>query len=439
MNNKPFQLAFIFMFTLLLMACSAKTTVTPSEILPTSTTQSNEIVQTAMPDVQPVSVVFVKDGDIRIWDETQGQSETLYSAGDVLSVSVSDDNQVIAFIRRSVVRQSDIEWYEQSELWVIDRNGGNPRQLVAADVLREYLNVSERDSSAFLQMGWIPNTHDLLFSVTKYIVQAEGLSHAFPQGVFRVDTGTGSNTTLIGMDRSLRFSASPNGQEIALMSTTGLSFINADGTYRREDVLTYPDVSTTAMVFPSGVWAEDSRAFLITGFIESGSIGVMNFNLWRVSTDGSSIDKLATIKEDSHPNSVYYSPDGKYATFYRWPDATWTITPLAFEVGPLAIPYTIELGFANLHWSPSGDAFAINGMNLERLCPDATLNTDVCGDPFKLDGMVAVIKWIDHSTFLYLTREPEKLFLGRLDGTNLLIITWLPEEYPGAGSFSVVK
>jgi hypothetical protein len=439
MNHKTSPLILIFIFTLLLMACTAKKTATPTESLPTSTVRPTEIAPTAPSGGQPVSVVFVKEGDIKVWDQTSDQSETLFSAGDVISLSVSDDNQVIAFIRRSVVRQSDIEWYEQSELWAINRNGEAPRQLLSAEGLRELIQASERDSSAFLQMEWIPHTHSLLFSGTKYIVQGEGLSHAYPQGVFLVESGTGSITALFDMDRSLRFSASPDGREIALMSTSGLSFINTDGSNWRPEVLAYPDVSVTGSVFPSGVWTEDNRAFLITGFIESGSPGVLNFNLWLVFADGSTIDSLAGITADSHPASVTFSPDGKHASYHRWPDPAWFITPLAFEVGPLAIPSATEMGYANLHWSPSGDAFAINGEALTRLCPDATQNTDVCGDPINLEGTAAVIQWIDSSTFLYLTREPEKLFLGRLDGTDLLIVTWLPGEYPGAGSFSVVK
>lgn len=437
MNQKTYPL--IIFFTLMLMACAANPTVTPTRILPTSTTSPTDIAPTFPPTGQTVSVVFVKDGDIKVWDEVSDQSEILFSAGDVISLSMSDDNQMITFIRRSVVRQTDIEWYEQSELWVVNRIGEDSRQLLAAEDLRELLDASERDSSAFLQIEWIPHTHDLLFSGTKYIVQGEGLSHAYPQGVFLVDTETGSNTILAEVDKSLHFSASPDGREIALMSTTGLSFINSDGSNWRPDVLTYPDVSVTASVFPSGVWTKDNQAFLITGFIESGSIGVLNFNLWRVFADGSSIEALASITEDSHPASVNFSPNGKHAAFYRWPDPAWFITPLAFEVGAVEIPYATELVFANLHWSPSGDAFAINGETLFQLCPDATQNTDVCGDPIKLEGTVAVIKWIDSSTFLYLTREPEKLFLGRLDGTSLLIVTWLPGEYPSSGSFSVVK
>ena len=363
------------------------------------------------------------------------QSETLYASGDVISLSVSDDNQVIAFIRRSVVKKSDIEWYEQSELWAVNRNGEDPRQLLAAEDLRALLTTTERESSAFLQTEWVPTTHSLLFSGTKYIVQAEGLSHAYPQGVFLMDADTGSKTTMADVDKSLRFAASPDGRQVALMSTTGLSFINTDGSSLRADVLTYPDVSVTASVFPSGVWTKDNQAFLITSFVESGSVGVMHFNLLRVPVDGSSAETLASITVDSHPASVAYSPNGMYAAYYRWPDPAWVITPLAFEAGALEIPYTTEMGFANLHWSPSGDAYAINGESLDRLCPDATLNTDVCGDPLKLEGTVAVIKWIDSSTFLYQTREPDKLFLGRLDGTTRLIVDLAAGRISQLGEF----
>lgn len=446
MKQKTNPLIIIMIFTLVLVACGASPTTSPisteqptSADQPTSSEQPTEIAPTLPPTSQPVSVVFVKDGDIKVWNEASGQSETLYASGDVISLSVSDDNQVIAFIRRSVVKISDLEWYEQSALWAVNRNGENPRQLLAAEDLRALLTTNERESSAFMQTEWVPTTHSLLFSGTKYIVQAEGLSHASPQGVFLVDADLGSNTALAGVDKNLRFAASPDGRQVALMSTTTLSFINTDGSSLRADVLTYPDMSLTASIFPTGVWTKDSQAFLITSFIESGTPAVMHFNLLRVPVDGSSTGTLASITQDSHPASVTYSPDGKFAAYYIWPDPAWIITPLAFEAGALEIPYTTEMSFANLNWSPSGNAFAINGQSLDQLCPNATRNTDVCGSPVKLEGTLVVIKWIDSSTFLYLTREPDKLFLGRLDGTSLLIVTWLTEEYPNSGSFSAVK
>jgi hypothetical protein len=106
-------------------------------------------------------VAYVKDGNILVWDDGSGQSKTIYSAGDVIAVTMSDDGRVIAFLRRSVVKRSELDWYEQSALWAVGLNGGNPRELISVEELRRMLNVSETDSTNIPQMEWIPHTHRL--------------------------------------------------------------------------------------------------------------------------------------------------------------------------------------------------------------------------------------------------------------------------------------
>ncbi len=186
-------------------------------------------------------VVFVKDGDILVWDEATGQSETIFDAGDVIDVTLSDDGQVIAFLRRSVIQKSELEWYEQSALGAMERKGDTPRELISAETLRALLAAEENESTNIPQMEWIPRTHRLLYNGWTYIVQAEGESHAVPQGLFQVDADTLTQLTLVPVGKDLRFSPSPDGGQVALLSPTGLSFIAADGSDLRQDVLTFPE------------------------------------------------------------------------------------------------------------------------------------------------------------------------------------------------------
>jgi hypothetical protein len=86
-------------------------------------------------------VAFVKDGDILVWEEATGQSTTILEAGDVIALTMSDDGQVIAFLRRLVVQRSELDWYEQSALWAVDLNGGNPRELVSTEALRSAITL----------------------------------------------------------------------------------------------------------------------------------------------------------------------------------------------------------------------------------------------------------------------------------------------------------
>jgi WD40 repeat protein len=394
-----------------------------------------------------LAVAFVKDGNIRLWNESTGQIQTILNTGDVIAVTMSDDGQVIAFLRRSVVQLAAGEWFEQSALWAVDRNGGNPRELVSAESLRQRLNAAERDSTNIPQMQWIPGTHRLLFSGWKYIVIAEGESHAVPEGLYLVDADALTDVALISSGNNLHFVPSPDGGQVALMSPNSLGFINVDGSNPRSDILTYSSLLLPGPVFPTGVWTRDSQAFVVTASFENTSAG-MNFTVLRVPVDGSAPESLAEIL-GSEPGSTTFSPDGKYVAFVQSTDtqppeiAGWLITPLTPAAGPLAIPTKIEFeGFANLHWSPTGDPFT---RSLRRLCPDATSDSDVCDVRIHLDGTVAALQWIDGNRILFLTRNPSVLFLGKMDftgnmdGTTIPIIAWPLEDWVSSKSFTMAE
>jgi len=246
-------------------------TITPTAPLPTSTATPTGAAPTAQPAGQLGVVVFVKDGNIQVWGEATGQTETIFSSGDVIAVTMSDDGQVAAFLRRSPVKRSDLDWYEQSALWAVERDGGNPRELVSAEALRELLNAGETDSTNIPQMEWIPGTHRLLYTGWTYFVQAEGESHAIPRGLYLVDADSLTDTVLLPADNNLRFVLSPDGRQIALLSTTALGLIHVDGSKWRPDLFRYTAVGVPGRIIPSGVWTQDSSAFLIAAPTETES------------------------------------------------------------------------------------------------------------------------------------------------------------------------
>lgn len=427
MKNQIYLLSILLLAagSLLLNACGFTFEVLP---MPTST-PTVDTIESPLP-FGTMTVMFVKDGNIQVWEEATQQTRTIVNTGDVFSVKVSDDGQMIAFTRGSWV--GDVpDGYEQYALWAMNRDGGNLRELISAEVLRQQINPSERDSSNFYQLTWIPQSHQLIFSGTKYIAQAEGLSHAIPHGAYLVDTDKGSVAVLAEAAENPRFLPSPDGKQIALMSPSGMGFINADGSNKRQDVMTYAEVGLGYPLFPRGVWTQDSRAFVMTGSFESDPQLDINFTIWRIPVDGSSPEALATIT-GSDSNSVNFSPDGKSASFLQTTDqqppeiAGWFIKPLLPEAGPLAIPYYgKEAYLANLHWSPAGDAYAIKDQYLVQLCPNATQDSQVCGEPIDLgSGIITTLQWVDDSRFIFESIEPNTLSLGNLDGTITPLVTW---------------
>jgi sugar lactone lactonase YvrE len=410
-----------------------------ADVAPTATPVSlpAENVSTAAPSPSvpetssgAIVVVFIKDGNLQAWDEATQQTRIIVDTGDVFAVTASEDGQVIAFTRRSWVGEVS-DGYEQFALWAMSPDGGQPRELISAQDLRQRINPSERESSNFLQLGWVPQSHQLIFSGTKYIVQGEGLSHAIPQGAYLVDADQGSVIVLAESDEFLRFLPSPDGKQIALMSPSSVGFINTDGSNKRSDVLTYAEVGLTSPLFPVGVWTQDGRAFVVTGSFEQDPSYNFNFTIWRILMDGSSLKALASVT-GSVPNSVTFSPDGKSAAFLQTSEsqpaeiAGWFIKSLTPETGRLALPYYgKKASYANLHWSPAGEAFAIKDQDLLQLCPDATQDSQACGEQIHLgSGIITTLQWIDASRFLIESIEPNTLSLGKLDGTLTPIVTW---------------
>jgi hypothetical protein len=438
MQTRSFFKYVLFSVCLLSLSLSACLPTQPG-VVSTETPGSlpTESLSTEMPSPSEppaptgmLEVAFVKDGNLQVWDEATQQTRTIVNTGDVFTVTVSDDGQMIAFTRGSWVGDVS-DGYEQFSLWAMDRAGGNPRELVSAQDLRQRLDPGERESSNFFQLSWVPQSHQLIFSGTKYIAQAEGLSHAVPQGVYLVDTDNGPVTVLAEAAENFRFLPSPDGTQIALMSPSATSFINTDGSDRRQDVLTYAEVGLTGPLFPTGVWTQDSSAFVMTGSFEMDPEYNISFTIWRLPLDGSSPEALASFTA-SHPDSVTFSPDGKSASYIQYTDqqpseiAGWFIRSLLPEAGPLALPYYgKQSSYANLHWSPAGDAFAIKDQDLVQLCPDATQDSQVCGDPVHLgSGIITDLQWVDPSRFLFESIEPNNLSLGELDGTITPIVTW---------------
>ena len=246
---------------------------------------------------------------------------------------LSGDGQLVAFLRRSIVQSSDVDWREQSASWVVDLSGENPRELVSADTLRDLLGASETDSTNIPEMAWIPGTHRLLYNGWTYLVMAEGSLHAIPRGLYSVDADEGTQQVLVKAESILRFVVSPDGRQVALLSPTALAFVDADGSNLRPDVLTYAQVGVPGPLFPVGVWTEDSQAFVMTKPLEGNPAADIDFAILRVPADGSAPDELASVSR-SHPGSVTFSPDGMSAAYIQYTDevppeiAGWFITPL---------------------------------------------------------------------------------------------------------------
>ena len=418
---------FCIFLSVFLAGCAGTGTgaLPPPSISVTSTSsQSTPTVPTLMdlPDSRSALAFYIKDGNVHVWEEGSGEKGAIFDGGDAISVKLSPDRQKLAYLRRTIIRRSDVDWYEQSSLWAMDLDGGNLRQLISAEQLRQLIGSSDTDSSNMPQVEWIPGTHRLAFTGYNYIVQAEGESHAYPTGLFFVNADTSELEVLVPAGTSLKFSPAPDGQRFALMSLTGFGFLATDGSGQYQELFAYPKVGFGGAAWPSGVWTQDSSAFIL---VTGGEVR-------RVPLSGSPVETLATLS-DSHPDSVFFSPNGKNVSYVMGRE--WYVADLEESSRPVASTFGAYFFWRKILWSPAGIAYSLDGPNLVELCPDATRQSETCGKEFELGQAavengrkdspadIAYLEWIDSSRFLFTTFEPGDLYFGNLDGEVIPIST----------------
>ena len=375
-------------------------------------------------------VVFVKDGDVWVWEEASGQSQTVFDSGDVTRVEISDDGQLVAFVRRTLLDGNPR--YGRSSLWVVEWDGANPRELVSDAQLRSRLGASETDDTDFPEIAWIPNSHRLLYGVMFFP------AYIYSQGVYLVDADTLAGAELVPVTESADFAGSPDGEQVALLSNTGPFFVKVDDALSGEVAFTYPaggipGPGQYSLRAGSGIpslkaWTQDSGAVLVSRRIAFGG----ESTIWRVPVDGAAAEPLITLSGDY----VEFAPDGSVLAFVRGTGPGGVsgrfVVPLPEDLGPLAV----NRDTLGLSWSPSGSAFVIGGDEMTPLCTNATQAIEVCGPPFDFGEPVGPLEWIDRERFVYLASVPSRLLLGTLDG-SMTVIAEDPQVPPNANDGTI--
>ena len=364
-------------------------------------------------------VVYAKDGDIIVWDETTGESQVIIDSGDVIQVALSDDGQLVAFVR-TLPSEAGGSGHQESAVWVVERNGDDPRQLVSTDELRARLGASLTDSTSILCLEWIPNSHRLLYSGS-ISPPFEG-ERCYPVGtkvLYLVDVETLAGAELVlpeGGEET--FSPSPDGEYIAVGTQRGVSFVSVDDSLSGEVVFTPSGGGMSGRgPFTLRAWTQDSRAVLVRGSLVNEGNFTTRFTIWRVPVDGTPAQPLITFRGDRDQ----LAPDGSVVSFVRGigPGGVSErfFAPLHEDLGPLAV---IPDPFG-LSWSPGGSAYNLGWEAMSPLCPSAAQAVEVCEPAIAFGERVGSLEWLDRNRFLYVTSVPRRLIFGWLDGSATLI------------------
>ena len=380
--------------------------------------------QTVPPLEQPLEVRFLSDGNIWIWEEGISARQ-ISDTSDALRFTFSPDGEVIAFERLV----GDYPWGQfKIELWAIDREGNNLRQLVSAEQFDQFLPGREEAWVANVPTDyrWFASKHELTFGVYPYI-NAVGAGQA-AEGYWIVDTDTlelkkWADPQVIDFYGPKEIS-SPDGKLIARVDRESISLLSAGGSVMRKDALTYQpnnNAEGPGWGAPKVVWSSDSLTLKVLVWDED-AFGE-SFSTWEIPANGSPIRKLHTFSGIEFYSFI--APNQEYIAYLKRvkPMSNEHELHLAKFDGSADVIYATGYQLFFQGWAPDSFHFAYDLFATHR--PQLG---SLCGDPVPLVGKndtpATQITWVDGDRFLFAVGEagnPRELRLGQVGSESLLL------------------
>jgi hypothetical protein len=167
-------------------------------------------------------------------------------------------------------------------------------------------------------MDFLPGSHTLLFN-TRGVFEGPGL--AKNDDLLAINAATGQFISLLPRGEGGDFTASPTGDQIALVRPNSLSFADSNGANLRSEVMTFNPVITYSEYFfyPLPVWADDSVVIAVPQqdpfFAEEpGSV-------WEVNVEPQILTRPDGDLFGPQREFPIVSPDGSKLAFFRAADA----------------------------------------------------------------------------------------------------------------------
>jgi hypothetical protein len=413
------------------------TALTGEAPAPPPATDTPEVPTVTAP--RALQVAYVKNGNVYLW--TEGESRLgLTSTGDAVNVRISDDGQVIAYVRKNPT--NDFAY----ELWAVNTGDlTNARTLVSYEEFEALKAASPYPDARGLAPDFFkfqPGTHQLAYST---VPMFEGPGYA-PGGDLRlIDVDKMEKTTVFDFNEGGLFYFSPDGTQVALSNPDHISLANADGSNLRPNVLTYPLVGTYSeyQYHPRPHWSSDS-SYLRVAIPPEDTLAqpVPPTILWHIPTDGTPATQLGSIPAIpfAWPDTAFSPSLEKvgYASSTGEPSENRRELHIANADGSGDIVFATGVGVEFWQWTPDGTRFvyAINdgaerGVYLGQLSGGSTLIASI---PLDINQM----RWIDPSRFLYfqINGNEWELRISDVDGQNHAFIDTIPDS---VGSFDFTQ
>lgn len=379
-------------------------------------------------DTSKLRVAYAMGGELHLWTDGAGDA-LLYNGEPVADVLLSEDGWVVVF----TTRNAD---YLFSGLWRVNADGSDLRRLMDASVLLPFSTNPSAEGVAPNQMEFVPGSRWLAFN-TRLVFMGPGL--VIQDDLRMVNTSSGEMRTVVEAGLGGAFTYSPDGSLISLVTPTSVSLIDADGSNRRSNLVTYPMIMTYSeyQYYPKVTWEQDGSALWVVVPSEDSLALDASMAFWRIPAVDSAPALMASYPFDL---SLFFSgqvlsPDLQKTIYLSRSDPNANLWTLHFARLDGSAEFPIHTGNLRFEtWSPDS-----NWMTIEQ--DGEVWVGDPTGNFSSLAGVSQVIEieWVDAEHFLFLSGDYEtmQLNLGSLTGPSLVIGTamngYLPFDFSIGG------
>lgn len=335
-------------------------TVAPAstqKVVPTETSVSHDQPSLSM---DAYLLVYTHDGNV--WTmAADGKTQQLITAGDVVDVLLSDDRQIVTYVRQTFQPQ-------HFEVRAISTDGSNDRQILSQAALDSLYPLDGPLHYLTSQMEFIPGSHTLLFN-TRAVFDGPGLVKN--DDLYKLNLDTGERSQILTREKGGDFEISPDGKYIAIARADSIAIAAIDGTNLRPDLVTFQPVITYSeyQYYPVLVWAPDSSRFGVLLPSTDPLVDNPSGTVWIVPVDGTPQSFQSIQEQVFFPQTngqSLLSPDLQKVAFLHSDGQDQATTLLVANVDGSSSQVYDQGDLQWVGWTPDGFGFAYlrEGVNL---------------------------------------------------------------------------
>ncbi len=358
-------------------------------------------------------------GNLWTWQDSTRTPIQVSSEGDIQDVVLSPDGRLAAF-----VRSAD---YLHHSLWLLTVGETEATELVTQDQFTEMRVNVDAVSAGPDNLTWVPGATQPSLAFTSRPT-FEGPGRILNNDLWVLNTQTRALTRLLSPGDGGEFSYSPDGRYLAISTPENISLMNADGSERRDRVLTFLPVSTYSeyQYYPAPQWAPDSSGIRVAippadPLNDSTAQPTL---IYQIASSGGAAISLGSLSV-SFLNPVLFSPDFSRLVYLSEGEASGDgILDLHLASSDLSGDSVYQSGeILSALWSGDSARFVFFSN------PDNRPQTGAVDGsaPAPLTDSASVIdpQWLDADTFWFLSKTESGWELRQSDvgGASSLITT----------------